>query len=683
MEVVGDAPGASSSPNNSNATHTALDPLLPEIRVLELLPAANFDAPLECRLVHRPLYGNSHEYEALSYVWGEPRFTAEITLNNEQYFITPNLDLALRHLRRPSAERTLWVDALCIHQSDLVERSQQVLLMKDIYSHCTVDLAWLPTSAEPSRFSWEVGKIHQAFELMKRISFKDAETLAEMHDGPHGHSNKRAESGAFLLGVEEQMALTVAFGGAGIWSRIWTMQELACAPQVRLVAGPHELDWAVVAAFLGDRPYADAFHAAFGHRGSGRALDLFFSGVVRVYDQRLAFADGNYRSNLLDTLARFQRNGASDPRDCVYGLLGLVTGQHGIVVDYTISTKQLFMDTVTSVIHASQDLDILCQTALMTRYRSENPHGLPSWVPDFSSSFYPDAHRAILFAQRGIYAAGRAHLNAPCHVIDNHFLPLKVVVLGCLQGDETVQTTRHIRGFTSVGDFRTWQVDKASQKDSLTWQVFGAPLTWLKTSGLGTCMLSGETRYMKTGETAMRAYWRTLVMDCGGYPITRLTDAEILENDLAFNNVLDFLVDKDKVECATSKQTHERSIAAKRPDEHLPMGGGNKMATETLLRLWESMPEKVSTMWCRNYQFWTFSVTDNGLYTMVRDSIAGDIIVSAEGAKVPLVLRERESHAGCRTYCLVGTAYVHGYMDGEALDMMRKGALREEEILLR
>lgn len=335
--------GTTSSPRGSGAIYKPLDPQLPEIRVLKLLPSASFDAPLECRLVHRALYGDAIGYEALSYVWGGHEFTAEITLNDEPHLITPNLEMAMRHLRRPSDERTLWVDALCINQHDLAERSQQVLLMKDIYARCSVDLVWMLTQSDLSRLSWCIPNLHQAFELIKRISFKDAETLAKLREGPRRPDHKFAP-GAFLLNDLQQEALIAAFGYTEVWHRIWTMQELACAPQVRLVAGPHELDWAVVASFLGDRPYADAFHAAFGHRGGGRALDLFFSGAVRVHDQRRALRDGNYRSTLLDVLARFQQNGATDPRDCVYGILGLVTDQCGIVVDYTKSARQVFVE---------------------------------------------------------------------------------------------------------------------------------------------------------------------------------------------------------------------------------------------------------------------------------------------------------------------------------------------------
>ncbi|KAK7698967.1 hypothetical protein SLS64_012022 [Diaporthe eres] len=678
MAQVSGLPRAS-SPRGLSAIYTALDPRLPEIRVLKLLPSASFDAPLECRLVRRPLYGDADGYEALSYVWGEKEFTAEITLDNEPYFITPNLEMAMRHLRRPSVERTLWVDALCINQNDLVERSQQVLLMKDIYARCTVDLAWMLTAQNVSWLPARIAQLHRAFELMKRISFKDAETLAKMRDGPSDAHSRNTVPGAFLLSVEEQEALIAAFGYTDIWYRIWTMQELAYAPQVRLVAGPHELDWAAVGAFLGDRPYADAFHAVFGHRGGGRALDLFFSGSVRVHDQRRALCDGNYTSTLLDVLARFQQNGATDPRDCVYGILGLVTDQHGIVVDYTKSATQVFVDTAISLVNAAQNLDVLCQTAWMARPRSKNPHELPSWVPDFSARVYSDAHKATLFAQRGIYTAGRACLNTPCRPINNQFLPVKAVVLGCLRGGDITQPIRYT--FNSIEKCRKWLADGSSYTKTRIWSVLGAPFEWLETSALGVDILDGEIQYKRTGETATRAYWRTLVMDCGAYPIKRLAQQDILQTDAAFKSILGFL--NDKLGVPTTEKAHEMPMGTKESRKHLITSGDDEVSNETLIGLWERMPKTASTMWCRNYQYWTFSVTDNGLYTMIQDTMVGDTIVSVEGAKVPLVLRKLGSHDGVKTYSLVGRAYVHGYMDGEALDLVEEGALHEEEILLR
>lgn len=701
-----------SSPRDLSSIYRALDPHLPEIRVLKLLPSASFDAPLECRLVHQALHGDSDGYEALSYVWGGNEFTAEITLNNEPYSITPNLDIALRHLRRPSAERTLWVDALCINQHDLVERSRQVLLMKDIYAHCTVDLAWMLTqaeweeqkrTAEPQKRTAEphkrttgaqkrttgaqkrstewstIGTIGTAFELIKKISFKDAEILARMREARFIRASRDAVSGEFLLTDYEQMPLIVTFHARDIYHRVWTMQEFAYAPKLKLVAGPHELDWDVVAAFLGDRPYADAFHAPFGHWGGGKALDLFFKGAVKVHDQRRALCDGNYKSTLLDVLARFQQNGATDPRDCVYGILGLVTEQHGIVVDYTKSAAQLFLETALSIINDQKNLDIICQTAWMVSPCSENPHELPSWVPDFSAPVYSDAHRGILFAQRGIYAAGREYLSAPCRPVNNQFLPVKAVVLGCFSRDYPFRCTRNT--FNSVEEYREGLERKIWGLKDHPSPVFGAPFEWLEASGLGVDTLDGEIRYGRTGETTIRAYWRTLLTDCGAYPIKRLSEQEILQTDDAFKSLLGFL--NDKLGTSASEEADGKHVDTEKHIKKSIKRGHDEVTNETMLGLWESMPKTASTMWFRNYQTRMFLVTENGLYTMVRHAMVGDTIVSVEGAKVPLILRKQESHDGIETYSLVGTAYVHGYMDGEALNLVETGELHEEEILLR
>jgi hypothetical protein len=47
--------------------------------------------------------------------------------------ITENCDAALRHLRHSRTSRTLWVDSVCIDQSAILERNQQVTLMGDVY----------------------------------------------------------------------------------------------------------------------------------------------------------------------------------------------------------------------------------------------------------------------------------------------------------------------------------------------------------------------------------------------------------------------------------------------------------------------------------------------------------------------------------------------------------------------
>ncbi|PVH78412.1 HET-domain-containing protein, partial [Cadophora sp. DSE1049] len=92
------------------------------------------------------------EYESLSYVWGDPNRSEEISLNGHPFHIGLNLAAALRQLRPlkyrirdrlcPS-ERILWVDALCINQLDLEEKAHQVKEMAQIYKTAKRVLIWL------------------------------------------------------------------------------------------------------------------------------------------------------------------------------------------------------------------------------------------------------------------------------------------------------------------------------------------------------------------------------------------------------------------------------------------------------------------------------------------------------------------------------------------------------------
>ncbi|KAI0805557.1 heterokaryon incompatibility protein-domain-containing protein [Xylaria sp. FL0064] len=87
-------------------------------------------------------------FEALSYVWGVPswwrRRTVLVACTDQGgksiwswLKIGVNLDAALRDLRYQDRPRALWCDAICINQGDIDERNQQVKRMADIYSQAS------------------------------------------------------------------------------------------------------------------------------------------------------------------------------------------------------------------------------------------------------------------------------------------------------------------------------------------------------------------------------------------------------------------------------------------------------------------------------------------------------------------------------------------------------------------
>jgi hypothetical protein len=122
-------------------------------RVLDLHSAA-FSSP-------DPIYGalreisldGSQKYEALSYVWGTDNPSIPVHLGNATLLVTRNCHSALRRLRDTKGTRTLWVDSICINQSDEEEKSHQVAIMRDIFANAHRVYIWLGERTEESDYA--------------------------------------------------------------------------------------------------------------------------------------------------------------------------------------------------------------------------------------------------------------------------------------------------------------------------------------------------------------------------------------------------------------------------------------------------------------------------------------------------------------------------------------------------
>lgn len=124
------------------------------IRVLDILPG-DVNSEIRFRLREKEL-GNRNIYYALSYAWGPPVFTHKIYSEEGSIQVTKNLWEALRHYREADRIKTLWVDAVCINQANVLERSQQIFLMRESKRV----LIWL---------GLESPSVLPAFEFIKRI----------------------------------------------------------------------------------------------------------------------------------------------------------------------------------------------------------------------------------------------------------------------------------------------------------------------------------------------------------------------------------------------------------------------------------------------------------------------------------------------------------------------------------
>ena len=120
-----------------------------EIRLLRAHPAASIEDPLICDLRIVSL-SSKPEYAALSYTWGPPLFDHQITCDGRRLMITGSLHWALRRFRA-TGWQMLWADQICIDQSNLDERSQQVLLMKAIYEKALTVFVYLGEGSPDSQ----------------------------------------------------------------------------------------------------------------------------------------------------------------------------------------------------------------------------------------------------------------------------------------------------------------------------------------------------------------------------------------------------------------------------------------------------------------------------------------------------------------------------------------------------
>lgn len=524
-------------------------------------------------------------YEALSYVWGSAEDLQVITIDSHAFRITQNLYTALNHLLLPDgAVRVLWIDAICINQSDLAERSQQVRLMSHIFSGATNVVAYLG------------GPYPGLFEAMEFL------TIAA--GGQQSHLDRLTQSGSY--NVPQVCRALISFFTQPWWGRIWTVQEPIVARKVSFQFERLEIDSDMVRRgiynIVTSRIRAP-FEFAELDPTSGESLSTAFTKMSML---SLSYTG----TSLLNALGAFQNRRSGDPRDKIYSLMGLFPDSGHIVnIDYTIPVKQLLQDFTLAWIQKHQDLKILSHLHDPARRVHRD---LPSFAVDWS--YRPSIRSINALQNRSLIqdevfdacTGSKAiwHLEHAGQVRANGFIFDSIEAVGA----------GHVLEFGSswATRFRTLQtiVDMASER---------------------------RVNHCQGQEQALATLLRTLCMDCkqvaGAYSRLQGGDDERMLNawwDSAFKP------------SATSQA--DRLASEGRPIE--------------------------TTVWIASLER-SFIFTDGGYMGLAPDWCrTGDAIAIMGGGAVPMVLRpvgEVAAQGGdTPVFEVVGEAYVHGVMDGQA-----------------
>ncbi|CZR67942.1 related to heterokaryon incompatibility protein [Phialocephala subalpina] len=299
----------------SSYLYSLLPPSGNNIRLLRLLPNKDEAAPLHCELRNyslQRLSPRTHLYEALSYVWGNPNETLSIYVNKNRFQVTVNLHVALSRLRDHSFERIIWVDTICIDQSNKEERKQQVQLKAKIYSNAHRVIVWLGEKAV---------EIKGALE---DIQLAANEELTEL-------SKKEIKQQAILNLLQNPW-----------FQRIWVLQEVAAARHVVIMCGSTAID--------------------------GYAFCLGRAGLRSKYTANLPERFSLEIRSLAEFVDMFHTRQATNTRDKVYALLDMSSDdpeKAGLQPDYKISWEELFQQLVKFILGKDISVKTYSQRAVI------------------------------------------------------------------------------------------------------------------------------------------------------------------------------------------------------------------------------------------------------------------------------------------------------------------------------
>ena len=407
------------------------DPL-PDSRSFRLIKEIMSDATgshLSCVLESFSL-DHCPSYRCLSYTWGSALTSdaesgehtdttrSELTVRAEEaagvLSINENLSDALYQLSSSSLGSTLymWIDAICIDQDNLKERSSQVSMMGAIYSGAEKVVVWLGKDmAEFNNFAW----FHSNALASEYLQGSQTDSI---------YKRTNAEAPIFKRGINSEPGLMEKwysycrfFEQRRWFSRAWVVQEIVLArpSDIEVWCGSGRLSWTNMVVF------------ALGVRASGIGFFLQSMGKTRknlpIGDEvaRLGMLQEHCERGGLDqensgwgatdlkpvlmhlygvtdpesrrhaflqwVLSIIRPYDSCDPRDKVYAALGIVDrflprgSRSFIYPDYETPVREVYEYTAKFLLEHLHYHLILTLVEDPSQRRNVN---LPSWVPDFS-----------------------------------------------------------------------------------------------------------------------------------------------------------------------------------------------------------------------------------------------------------------------------------------------------------
>jgi hypothetical protein len=143
----------------------------------------------------------------------------------------------------------LWIDAICIDQTSVQERNQQVQFMHNIYRTADEVLIWLGREADDSKHA--IDYLHFWYPFTLPRFGQSPPTLNGMSKARR--SECRAVQRKSVLYARALEALL----RRPFWSRIWIVQEILHGRRVTVTCGASRVRWEVLRSFIASHPLVE------------------------------------------------------------------------------------------------------------------------------------------------------------------------------------------------------------------------------------------------------------------------------------------------------------------------------------------------------------------------------------------------------------------------------------------
>ncbi|CAN9179786.1 unnamed protein product [Alternaria alternata] len=373
---------------STTTTHTFHEQLpLPSdeksIRVLSIRPGVK-GTTIEASLFKIDLNDPDRApYTTLSYTWGDAAIVNYVLVNGEKMGVGTNLFQALQDIRSPDESIVIWVDAICIDQTDNIEKSHQVSHMGLVYRLCERVYIWLGSPGDS--------------DLVRSNPFAVVEHFAaekHLYELPGYHKDKSTNTWRLDTNNAESISIWEGFGlvaKSPWWHRAWTVQEAVLPDQAVVICGSWRTPWQSFAMYEKVMRHYVPNHAD----GCCRNADLALSS-----SQAMSLNHVAHNTKMLlgsrcvapgfktfsEVSFAYMNRQCSNPLDKIYSLLGLPSlSKIELCPDYTKEVSEVYVEAFCKMV---EEAEMSPRCLLGDGFNSER-FNLPSWVRDFSAIFDP------------------------------------------------------------------------------------------------------------------------------------------------------------------------------------------------------------------------------------------------------------------------------------------------------